>query len=204
MLKRPPGEHTGQVAPVLTIGVNVLAGGGAISCVPGRLSCRRAASQGLLGRFGPQRFRPHVGQRDPAVDRGNADDGPVIGPPDELLIAPRDAWPRGTRTDISNSSGCIAVSKKPWKKSSALTVRLPPGLCSSTEPPSATSAIGRSAAGSACDSEPPMVPRWRICGSPTWAGSVGEQRCFGPDHLAGSQVRVPGGRADRRDRRRPG
>ena len=66
------------------------------------------------------------------------------------------------------------------KKSSAVTVRVPPGPVSSTEPPSATSAIGRSAAGSAWASEPPMVPRWRICGSPTrpaaWASSGARSR----------------------------
>src|SRR5262249_31743973 len=45
----------------------------------------------------------------------------------------------------------------------------------STEPPRTSSAIGRSAAGSACAREPPMVPRCLICGSPTseaaWARS---------------------------------
>ena len=45
---------------------------------------------------------------------------------------------------------------------------------------SASSAIGRSAAGSACASEPPMVPRCRICGSPTSPADRGQQRRLGP------------------------
>jgi hypothetical protein len=38
-----------------------------------------------------------------------------------------------------------------------------------------------------------MVPRCRI---PDLAGGICKQRCLGTDQLAGSQVRVPGGRAD--------
>jgi hypothetical protein len=39
--------------------------------------------------------------------------------------------------------------------------------------PSASTAEDRSAAGSACTSEPPNVSRWRICRSPTSAATCG-------------------------------
>ena len=61
------------------------------------------------------------------------------------------------------------------KKSVAATSRVPPGPVTTSVPPRAKTAAGRSDAGSAWASEPPRVPRCRTAGSPTteatWASS---------------------------------
>ena len=77
----------------------------------------------------------------------------------------------GTRIAVSTSRGPSAVSNRPLKKSSALTVRLPCGPAISTSPPSASRQAGSSAAGSAKAIEPPMVPRLRIAGWPIWGSA---------------------------------
>ena len=81
----------------------------------------------------------------------------------------------GTRTSVSSSSGASADSRKPVKKSPAAMTRSPPGPLATMDPPSASTVAGRSEAGSLWAIEPPMVPRWRTCGSPTceaaWARS---------------------------------
>ena len=73
----------------------------------------------------------------------------------------------GTLTSVSSSSGCRTDSRNPVKKSAASISRLPPGPSATRVPPRASTAAGRSEAGSAWASEPPMVPRWRTAGSPT-------------------------------------
>ena len=55
---------------------------------------------------------------------------------------------------------------------------------------------GRSDAGSAWAIEPPIVPRWRTCGSPTWLGGVRQQRHVLGEHVGRLDVRVPRQRAD--------
>ena len=73
----------------------------------------------------------------------------------------------GTRISVSISSGPIAESKTPLEE---VRRRQPsarrPGPGSRTRQPSASITAGRSDAGSQCASEPPIVPRWRTCGSP--------------------------------------
>jgi hypothetical protein len=72
----------------------------------------------------------------------------------------------GTRISTSSSPGSIAVSHTARKNLSAGTVRSPPLPRITSSPPRASTTVGRSPAGSACASEPPIVPRWRTCGSP--------------------------------------
>ena len=73
----------------------------------------------------------------------------------------------GTRTSVMISSGASAVSRKSRKKSSAAITRSPPLPRTTMLPRSASTTAGRSDAGSPCASDPPSVPRWRTCGSPT-------------------------------------
>src|SRR3569623_1136922 len=68
----------------------------------------------------------------------------------------------GTCTAVTISSRSSAVSNKPLKKSSAAILRRSVAIVA----PSATSAAGYSAAGSACAIDPPIVPRLRTCASP--------------------------------------
>ena len=51
-----------------------------------------------------------------------------------------------------------------------------PGPATVIVPPSASTAAGRSDAGSPWASEPPSVPRWRTCGSPTGSAAGAQQR----------------------------
>ncbi len=75
---------------------------------------------------------------------------------------------RGTRiSTIISLAGSMAVSKNPVKNDVIGTSRRPSAEASTTTTSEASVAVGRSAAGSACASEPPMVPRCRTCGSPT-------------------------------------
>jgi hypothetical protein len=54
------------------------------------------------------------------------------------------------------------------KKSPAATVRdAPSGPRTTKLAPSATITVPMSPAGSACAMDPPIVPTWRTCGSPT-------------------------------------
>src|SRR5258708_2951578 len=83
-----PGQDAGQVLAVGPVGVHVLARLGALGGQQGGLGGAGAVGEGLLGGTRAERDRAHVRQRDPAVDGGRADDRPVVGPPDELLVAP--------------------------------------------------------------------------------------------------------------------
>ena len=82
------------------------------------------------------------------------------------------------------------------KKSSAAISRSPPGPRTTSVPRSASSAAGRSEAGSPWAIEPPIVPRWRTWGSPIWPGDVRQQRHLLVRQLGGGQVVVAGERAD--------
>src|SRR6202008_2631422 len=84
-LERPLGEDAGEVLPVIHVGVEVVAGGRALGRQLRRFLDRSARLQCLLRRGGTQRSAAHGGERDPAAVRGDADDRPVVGPPDELL-----------------------------------------------------------------------------------------------------------------------
>ena len=72
----------------------------------------------------------------------------------------------GTRTSVISSPGWREVVRYPVNRSPASIVRLPLGPCTATEPPRASSSVGRSPWESACASDPPIVPRFRTCGSP--------------------------------------
>src|ERR1035441_6110127 len=73
----------------------------------------------------------------------------------------------GTRISVSSSPGSSAVSNRPRKKSPAAISRAPDRPVATSVASRARTAAGRSEAGSACASDPPMVPRGRTCGSPT-------------------------------------
>src|ERR687898_909418 len=73
----------------------------------------------------------------------------------------------GTSISTSSSSGSRTVYSAPRKKSDAATDRAPFAERSSNRASSAISAAGSSAAGSACATDPPTVPRLRICVCPT-------------------------------------
>ena len=81
----------------------------------------------------------------------------------------------GTWISVSSSPGSSAVSKMPLKNSAAGTARVPDAPRITNVASSASSTAGRSEAASPCATEPPIVPRCRICGSPTcpaaWASS---------------------------------
>jgi hypothetical protein len=81
----------------------------------------------------------------------------------------------GISISTSISSGSSAVPKRPVKKSSAATLRTPPGPRRWRRAPSASITAGSSAAGSAWAMLPPMVPRLRICACAT-DGSVSAMR----------------------------
>jgi hypothetical protein len=73
----------------------------------------------------------------------------------------------GTRISVSSSPGSSTVSNRPSKNSPIPISRAPSVPRATTVASSASSTAGRSEAGSACATEPPMVPRCLICGSPT-------------------------------------
>ena len=67
----------------------------------------------------------------------------------------------------------------PWKKSPAAMVRSPSSVATVNDAPRATSTVGRSDAGSAWATLPPMVPRLRTAGSPmTPAAAARAGACF--------------------------
>ena len=102
----------------------------------------------------------------------------------------------GTRIAVSTSRGVSAVSNRPLKKSSALTVRAPCGPAISTSPPSASRQAGSSAAGSANAIEPPMVPRLRIAGWPICGSAVAISGAWLRDLGRAFGLRVAHQRAD--------
>src|SRR5207247_2345886 len=61
-----------------------------------------------------------------------------------------------------------SVSNTLLKKVEAGTVRSPDGPRITNSASRVNKAVGGSDAGSPCATEPPMVARWRTCGSPTW------------------------------------
>ena len=155
--------------PVLAVGVDVL---GRLGALGGQRSGLRHAEHHPPAPASAASARSgtgaHVGQRDPPVGTRDPDDGPVVGPPDELLVPPARARAGGapaSRSAARPAPGGLEEADEEVVRPP--TDRAPAGPAITTEPPSATSAIGRSAAGSACASEPPIVPRCRICGSPT-------------------------------------
>ena len=72
----------------------------------------------------------------------------------------------GIRISVSISPAPHADSNTPWKNSAAGTVRSPAGPAITSSAPSARITAGKSEAGSQWASDPPIVPRWRTCGSP--------------------------------------
>ena len=132
---------------------------------------------------------------------GDADDGPVLGPPVELLEVDQPAAARLGHADLGEQLvvGAAPISRKPVKKSSAAISRSPSGPWATSVAPSASTAAGRSEAGSPWASEPPIVPRWRTWGSPTCDGDVG--RAAGSARRAARRSRRRGGGSARRWRR---
>ena len=103
---------------------------------------------------------------------------------------------RGTRISVSTSSGARAVSMNPVKNSAAGMVRSPPGPRATRVAPNASTTAGRSDAGSPWANEPPMVPRWRIWGSPTWPAAAGSNGTSSGQQLRRRHVVVAGQGAD--------
>ena len=77
----------------------------------------------------------------------------------------------GIRISVSISSGASDDVRNPSKKSPAAISRVPFGPWATYVAPSASVVAGRSDAGSAWAIDPPIVPRWRTCGSPTWCAA---------------------------------
>ena len=104
-----------------------------------------------------------------APHRGDADDGPVLGAPVELLERPAGA---GHLRHPDLGEQLVGLERR--LEEAGEEVRRPrsparPGPTGRRAmPPRASTTAGRSDAGSAWASEPPMVPRWRTWGSPTW------------------------------------
>ena len=155
------------------------------------------AGQGLLGGRGPQRHRAHVGQRDPAVDRGHADDGPVVGPPDELLVSPGLAraarHPHRGEQLVGLQRGLEVAGEEVVR---GRPCRVPPG------PAAPPSRRARPApwAGRRRGRRGPASRRWCPGGGsagrrPAPAAWASSGAC-GADQRGGGQVGVPGGRAD--------
>ena len=67
---------------------------------------------------------------------------------------------------VKMSCSPSAVSIMPSKKSAAGMLRSPPSAVTAIVASSARNTVGRSEAGSACATLPPMVPRLRTAGSP--------------------------------------
>ena len=119
-----------------------------------------------------------------------------------------------TWISVSSSSGASAVSRNPWKKSVAATERVPPGPCNTKVASSASSAAGRSLAGSPCATEPPIVPRCRTWLSPTCAATRAQHTALlaaSTEFVSRSRCRVsapmamwsPASRTYERSRTRP-
>ena len=102
----------------------------------------------------------------------------------------------GTRISVSSSSAARADSRNPVKKSLAAITRSPLPPSATNEASRASSVAGRSDAGSAWATEPPMVPRWRTCGSPDVAGGDGQDRHLLLEQVGGLDVAVAGQGAD--------
>ena len=73
----------------------------------------------------------------------------------------------GTETPVTSSSAASVVVKNESKNASAAILRDPPADCASICASSATATSGISALGSACASEPQIVPRLRVWRCPT-------------------------------------
>ena len=196
LLQRPPHEHPRQVATELGAGVEVGARLGALVGHRGRVGGRRAA------RRRPPRPPPRAAAPTPCSP-GRCRWCRSAPPPRRRWPSPGRAgcsfWndqpapaALGTRISVSSSVGDSAVSRKPVKKSSTGMVRSPSGPCATIVARMASSTAGRSDAGSPWAIEPPMVPRWRTCGSPTWPAACCEQRRLGAEQVARSRGRGGG------------
>src|SRR5437773_11171704 len=83
-----------------------------------------------------------------------------------MYAAPELAGSSGTRTWTRSSRSLSAVAMSPRNHWSTPTFRLPFGPSQTSSAPRAITAAGQSAAGSACASEPPIVPLFLTAGSP--------------------------------------
>ena len=114
---------------------------------------------------GPAPHRPDAPAATALRDR-SADDRPVLGAPAELGV--RALRLAAGDADLGRSArprrGPSCSSRR--RSSSAAIVRVPDALWTTISAPSASTTAGRSPCGSACASEPPIVPRLRTCWSP--------------------------------------
>ncbi len=86
----------------------------------------------------------------------------------------------GKVTAVSNSSGRSVVVKKVSKKSRAAIWRSPETLTAVTDPSRSAVSMHHSAAGSACATLPPKVPRVRIGRCPTYVAETRNREPSGP------------------------
>ena len=84
----------------------------------------------------------------------------------------------------------------PTKKSAAGIVRSPSGPCATRSASSVSRIVLRSEAGSPWAIEPPIVPLWRTCGSPTYSAACGMTRTRA-EHRVAQELGVARERADR-------
>ncbi len=85
----------------------------------------------------------------------------------------------------------------PVKNAAAGIVRSPPGPRATSSASSVSRIVPRSEAGSPWATEPPIVPRWRTCGSPISAAVCGISAQPCGEHRVADEVGVPRERADR-------
>jgi hypothetical protein len=192
----PAGEYPGEVTPVVTVGVDVLARRGALGGQRGGLRRARPGGQRLLGGGGPQRHRAHVGQRDPAARRRDADDRPVVGPPGELLVAPRLAWrvryPHRRQQLILRQRGLEVPGEEVVRADgpdAARTAQLHAAAEGDQRHRQVGGRVG--VRERAADGAP--VPDLRVA---DLGGGVRQQRCRLPHQRRGGQLGVPRGRSD--------
>ena len=204
LFEGPADQHLGQVGAVLDAGVEVGLGLGVVGRVLGRVRRRwprrRARRSTAVARIGVE---PMFTRPTPELPLFRTAATPTMA----------QSWARrlnfwndqpapgtfGTRISVSSSSGASADSRNPVKKSVAAISRSPRADRATRVPPSASTTAGRSEAGSAWASEPPIVPAVadrRVADLP---GRVGEDRHLRP--AAGRSARRRGAGSARRSTR---
>ena len=132
---------------------------------------------------------PHVRQGDAAVDGGHADDGPVIGPADEFLVAPGRAGPARHADGRDQLARVQAGLEEPGEK---VVGRYVPGAALAQQVDRATQRdqrhrqVGRGIRVRQRAADRAAVPDLRIA---DLRSGMGEQRCVGPDQVGGGQRR---------------
>ena len=130
---------------------------------------------------------------------GHADDRQVDRPLVELLERPRGRAGRLGHLDLREQLARLerGLEDALEELRGGHRSRVPPAPRITNVASSASSVAGRSAAASPCATEPPIVPRCRICGSPTASAVCASSGTSDAQQRRRGDVVVPGQRADR-------